>query len=348
MQGFVAAKAFPGAVVCVGSKGEMADQFPLGRFTFAKDSSPVTIDTLYDLASLTKVVCTTTLAMILVDRNRLDLDTPLVSLLPDFRGEGKKEVTVGHLLSHSSGLDWWAPLYEELRGKEAYVERIQAMDLVYAPGSQSKYSDLGMILLGEVIERIFGATLDALTQRHVFDSMWMDSTFFCPSAKLLENVAPTEIDPWRGHLLQGEVHDENAHAMGGVAPHAGLFGTALDLARLAQMMLNKGRLGHRQIVYPETVELFTRRVGVPGSSRALGWDTKSAEGSSAGSLFSPRSYGHTGFTGTSLWIDPEREIFVILLTNRVHPSRDNTLIQQVRPALADAVVRALAQQEGCA
>ncbi len=168
----------------------------------------------------------------------------------------------------------------------------------------------------------------------------MKDTLFRPGPDLLPRIAPTEKDPWRGRLLRGEVHDENAFALGGVAPHAGLFGTAPDLARFAQMLLNGGVYDHRRLVSRETVELFTRRAGVPESSRALGWDTPSA-GSSAGTLFSSRSFGHTGFTGTSLWIDPDRRLFLVLLTNRVHPTRENDAIRKARPAVADAVVRAL-------
>jgi CubicO group peptidase (beta-lactamase class C family) len=167
----------------------------------------------------------------------------------------------------------------------------------------------------------------------------MRDTMFCPPPRLRSRIAPTELDPWRGRLLQGEVHDENAFAMGGIAPHAGLFSTAGDLSRFARMLLNGGTLEGHRIVSQETVERFTRKAGIPDSDRALGWDTKSAEGSSAGTLFSPRSFGHTGFTGTSIWLDPDRRIFVILLTNRVHPTRENQLIREVRPAVADAVMR---------
>ena len=175
----------------------------------------------------------------------------------------------------------------------------------------------------------------------MLEPLKMADTRFRPGAALLPRIAPTERDEWRGRTVRGEVHDENAFALGGVAPHAGLFSTAPDLARFAQMMVNGGVLEHRRIVSRRAVEEFTRRAGVPDSTRALGWDTKSAEGSSAGTLFSPRSFGHTGFTGTSIWMDPERELFVILLTNRVHPTRENRLIREVRPAVADAVVRGL-------
>lgn len=332
--------AFPGGVLAVGDREGLLHLHPFGRLTYEAEAPPVTAKTLYDLASLTKVVATTTLAMILVDEGKLELDQPVQELLPDFQGPGKKAVTVRHLLTHSSGLPALAPLYREIQGKEAYVERIQAMELVYPPGSRSTYSDLGMILLGEILERTAGQPLDALVHTGVLDPLGMRDTRFRPPPDLHPRIAPTEIDPWRGRLVQGEVHDENAFAMGGVAPHAGLFGTAGDLARFARMLLNRGTLDGHRIVSSETVDLFTRRAGIPESDRALGWDTKSPEGSSAGTLFSPRSFGHTGFTGTSLWIDPERGLFVILLTNRVHPTRENNLIREVRPAVADAVVRA--------
>ncbi len=340
---FLEEGAFPGGVLAVGHRGALAHLKPFGRLSYDEDV-PVAADTIYDLASLTKVVATTTMAMILTGEERLDLDSPVQDFLPLFRGEGKSQVTVRHLLTHSSGVDWWAPLYEELRGQDAYVERIQAMDLVYEPGSQAKYSDLGLILLGEILERVAGEPLDAFVRRRVFEPLGMKDTLFRPGPDLVGRIAPTEKDPWRGRVVRGEVHDENAHALGGVAPHAGLFSTAGDLARFVQMMVNGGVFEHHRFFSRATAETFTNRAGVvPGSSRALGWDTKSPEGSSAGSLFSPSSYGHTGFTGTSIWIDPERQLFVILLTNRVHPTRDNKLIRQVRPAVADAVVRALAE-----
>ena len=340
---FVAQRAFPGAVVAVGHRGALAHLQAFGSQSYAEDAPAVTTDTLYDLASLTKVIATTTMAMILVDDGRLDLDAPIQDFLPLFAGDGKAAVTVRQLLTHSSGIDWWAPLYEQLEGQAAYVEQIQAMPLAYAPGTKTLYSDLGLILLGEILERVAGQPLEQFAAERIFEPLGMESTLYRPGPELLPRIAPTEVDSdWRGRLLHGEVHDENAHALGGVAPHAGLFGTAGDLARLAQMLLNGGVFEHHRIVSAATIAQFTRRAGLLDSTRALGWDTKSAEGSSAGTLFSPSSFGHTGFTGTSLWIDPERELFVILLTNRVHPTRENKLIRKVRPAVADAVIRGLA------
>lgn len=352
----VADGAFPGGVIAVGHEGKLAMLHPFGHLSYDRNAPRVAVDTIYDLASLTKVIATTTMAMILVDQGRLDLDATVVSYLPRFadvpganapgQGMGKDKVTVRQLLTHSAGLAASAPLYKEIKGKQAYLERIESMPLAYAPGTETRYSDLGVILLGEILERVAGVPLDVFVRDQVFEPLGMRETRFfpqLPAPDLLARIAPTEQDPWRGRIVRGEVHDENAYALGGVAPHAGLFSTAGDLARFAQMLLYGGVFEGRRIVSRETVESFTRRADlVPDSSRALGWDTKSPTGSSAGHLFSARAYGHTGFTGTSIWIDPERDLFVILLTNRVHPTRENNQIRAVRPAVADAVVEALA------
>ena len=338
----VAARAFPGAVLAVGKDGVLAHLQPFGRLSYDEGAAAVHADTMYDLASLTKVIVTTTMAMILVDEGKLDIGKPVSSFLPEFRGGSKDKVTVWHLLTHSSGVDWWAPLYKDLKGRDAYLKRVLAMDLVYEPGSKSVYSDLGVLLLGEILERVAGQDINSFARARLFGPLGMKDTTYLPGPELLPRIAPTENDPWRGHVLRGEVHDENAAALGGIAPHAGLFGTAPDLARFAQMLLNGGVFEHKRIVSRETLERFTKRQGVPDSSRALGWDTPS-ENSSAGTLFGPRSFGHTGFTGTSMWMDPDRHLFVILLTNRVHPTRENNAIREVRRAVADAVVRGLAQ-----
>jgi beta-N-acetylhexosaminidase len=340
-QEFVEDGAFPGGVVAVGYRGNLVYLHPFGHLTYDEGAPAVEADTMYDLASLTKVVATTTMAMILVDEGRLDLDASVQDYLPLFQGPGKESVTIRQLLTHSSGVNWWAPLYEEAWGPDAYLERIQAMELVYEPGTDFMYSDLGIILLGEILSRVAGQPLQEFVQERVFEPLGMTDTLYAPGPDLLPRIAPTEYDTWRGCLVRGEVHDENAFALGGVAPHAGLFSTAGDLARFTQMLLNGGVLEHHRIVSRETVELFTSPAGNGDSTRALGWDTKSPEKSSAGMFFSPRSFGHTGFTGTSIWVDPDRELFVILLTNRVYPTRDNQLIRKARPAVADAVVTAL-------
>jgi CubicO group peptidase (beta-lactamase class C family) len=345
-------KAFPGGVVAVGLGGQLVQLKAFGRLSYDADASPAQVDTLYDLASLTKVVVTTTLAMTLLDEGSLDLDARVSAFFPRFSGPLKERVTIRQLLTHTGGLLWWAPLYKELSGKAAYLERIVAMDLAYEPGTKSVYSDLGIILLGDVLERLGASRLDELARQRVLAPLGMKDTLYRPPAALVPRIAPTENDPWRGRVLRGEVHDENAFALGGVAPHAGLFGTAADLARLAQMLLDGGTHEGRRLVSRGTVQLFTERAGIPGVSRALGWDTPTDESgrrssiagqpgySSAGSLLSARSFGHTGFTGTSMWMDPQRGLYVILLTNRVHPSRENNHIREVRPRLADAVARA--------
>jgi beta-N-acetylhexosaminidase len=337
---FIARRAFPGAVLAVGKDGALVHLKAFGHQSYAADSPPVTPTTLYDLASVTKVVVTTTMAMMLVDEGKLDLNKPVSAFLPGFRGGEKDKVTVWHLLTHSSGVDWWAPLYEKAHDEQGYLKLIEAMDLKFEPGTKSVYSDLGILLLGQILERVSGQSLDAFARERIFAPLGMHDTLYRPGPELLPRIAPTEVVPWRGGLVHGVVHDENAWGLGGIAPHAGLFSTAPDLARFAQMLLNGGVYDNHRLVSRATVELFTRRAGVPGSSRALGWDTPSPP-SSAGTLFSPRSFGHTGFTGTSLWMDPDRQLFLILLTNRVNPTRENNLIREARPAVADAVVRGL-------
>jgi uncharacterized protein YbbC (DUF1343 family) len=341
VNGFIEQGAFPGAVVAVGHKGKLAHLKGYGHLTYADDAPEVTTETIYDLASVTKVVATTTAAMLLVDEGALDLDKKLQDFLSGFTGENKEKVTVRDLLTHSSGLTSGGALYKEAKGWDEFVRRIQAMDLEYEPGTKSVYSDYGMILMGEVVQRVAGEKLPDFVRRKVYEPLGMKDTGYLPGDDKLPRIAPTEDDPWRGYVVRGEVHDENTHAMGDVAPHAGLFSTAGDLARYAQMIVSGGVLEHKRIISRSVVEAFTMRSSIPDSERAIGWDTKSPERSSAGRFFSPRSFGHLGYTGTSMWIDPDRELFVILLTNRVHPTRENILIRQARPAVADAVVQAL-------
>jgi CubicO group peptidase (beta-lactamase class C family) len=343
----VQSKAFPGGIVVVGRHGKIVIEKPFGHLDYGHDSPRVTADTIYDVASLTKVVVTATAAMILYEKGELILNKPVQDYLPEFTGDGKDEVTVADLLAHSSGVLWWKDIYKDVSNlptdeiKRYYVETIGRLPLDYPPRSKSVYSDLGVILLGEILERVSGRRLDDLARREIFEPLGMEDTFFNPSPSLRPRIAPTEDDPWRGRVLVGEVHDENAFALGGVASHAGLFSTGDDLARFAQMILNGGVYGKHRLVRRSTIELFTRRAElVSGSSRALGWDTPSDE-SSAGRFFSATSFGHTGFTGDSMWIDPEQDIFMILLTNRVHPSRDNDQIRRVRPELHDGVMKAL-------
>jgi beta-glucosidase-like glycosyl hydrolase/CubicO group peptidase (beta-lactamase class C family) len=342
----VAEHAFPGAVLVVGHRGKVAYLTAVGHFG-DDDRRPVSDSTIYDLASLTKVIGLTTATMMLVANGKLEIDRPVVDYLPEFSGPGKDRVLVRHLLTHSSGLPAWAPLYLETETAEEAVARVMQTPLEAAPGDRFVYSDLGAIALTQIVERIAGQRLDAFLGEHVFGPLRMQHTRFLPPEAWLPDIAPTERDPWRGRVVRGEVHDENAHRLGGVSGHAGLFSNGPDLARFALWMIDAwhGRLpADVPPNLPEDiVRLFTRRQpGPAGSTRALGWDTPSRTGrSSAGTLMSRESFGHTGFTGTSIWIDPEGELFVILLTNRVHPTRENQAILDIRGQVADRVMRAI-------
>ena len=329
----VARKAFPGAVVAVGRRDTVLFERGFGALGDGDRTRPGP-STIYDLASLTKVVGLTTLAMMLVDEHTLDLDAPVTRYVPAFAAGGDS-VTVRELLTHSSGLAAWQPLFREVHSREEMFTRVNATRLEAPPGTRTAYSDLGAMLLTEVVERLMGHRLDSLLENRLFRPLGMQDTRFLPPVELRPRIAPTENDPWRGRVLRGEVHDENAAAMGGVSGHAGLFSTADDLVRFAQMLLRGGA----GLLRPETIALFTRTQNPSFSSRALGWDTPSPA-SSAGTKLSAHAFGHTGFTGTSIWIDPEQDLFVILLTNRVHPTRANELIREVRPRVADLAVEA--------
>ena len=330
--------AFAAAAVEVGRSTGSMWRAAFGRAGAAEDAPPTSAGTVFDLASLTKVIATTTLAMRAVDQGRLDLDAPLARRLAHWRGEDRAAVTAADLLAHASGLTAHLPFFRDHRGRAEFEPAIAALPLEYAPRSGSIYSDLGFILLGFVLEDALEAELDAafdaLAQQHA----WGDLRFRPPRG-WRDRTAPTEFDPWRGRLLVGEVHDENAWALAGVAGHAGLFGTAAAAGSFARSIA-AGFQGRPTIAAPDTFGRFTTRTSVPGSSRALGWDTMLPT-SSCGRRMSARAIGHTGFTGTSLWIDPEPDVYVVLLTNRVHPTRGNERILAVRPALHDAVMDAL-------
>ncbi len=336
----IADRASPGVAIAVGRNGHLALLRGYGSTDWNAAGPPdVDGNTIYDMASLTKVIATTTVAMSLEERGLLNLDRTVASYLPEFNAPDKAAITVRQLLIHRGGLEAFAALFLTYRGRDAYLAQISQRPLASQPGTRTVYSDWDMILLQLVMERITGRTLDSLANEMVFAPLGMVDTRFVPPPILLPRIAPTEIDTLRGGLVRGFVHDENAWAIGGVAGHAGLFSTARDLAVFAQVLLNGGELAGARIVKRETIERWTAKQG-PESSRALGWDTPS-RGSSAGSYFSPRSYGHTGFTGTSIWIDPEKKLFVVLLTNRVNPTRNNSKIGPLRRAVADAVQEAV-------
>ena len=345
----VADSAFPGAYAVVGTRdGELAS-YGVGRLDWSADAPRPDAHTLWDLASLTKVVGTTSAIMQLVEQKRVLLDAPVQRYVPEWRGANKERATVRQLLSHSAGLPATVKFYKQAGTRDSILALVNATPLDTLPGARTVYSDLGAILLGEIVEHVSGERLDAYLARHVFAPLGMRDTRFLPvgvttpaRAALVARTAPTERDAWRGRLVRGEVHDENAWAMGGVAGHAGLFSSAYDLTRFARMLLNGGRLGSARVFRAATLAAFTTPADATGttSSRALGWDMATGA-NSAGHLMSPVAFGHTGFTGTSLWVDPASGVFVLLLTNRVNPTRDNQRIAGVRVALADAAMAAL-------
>ena len=345
--------AFPGGVLAVGLNNRLAVH-PFGAMIHGAKAERVSSETIYDVASLTKPIVTTTAAMMLFEQERLDLDAVVARYLPEFAVASAGDpdaawracVTVRMLLLHDSGLPAHREFFKDAKGKKEIVARVMAEPLVREPGTQIEYSDLGFILLGEIIERLTGESLDEFARKNIFMPLGMNLSMFNPARSLRTRIAPTQNDTaYRKRLLHGEVDDENAWAMGGVAGHAGLFSTAGDIAIFAQMMLNGGIYAHRRLLARSTIEQFTARQDIGDSARALGWDVP-VQPSSSGVHFSAASYGHLGFTGTSLWIDPERKAFVILLTNRVHPTRANEKIKQVRPALHDAVFEALGLAAG--
>ena len=336
----IADSAFPAAQVAVVHRGALVYNRAFGTFTYDPASRDIDLTTMFDLASLSKVIGTTNAVMKLFDEGRIGLDDSVSKYLPAFAEGEKAGITIRHLLTHRAGFPPFRQFWTFCATPAAMIDSAFATPLVSKPGDSTIYSDIGFITLGKVVEQASGTTLDAYLQREFIDPLGLLSTMYNPPSSLVERIAPTEVDTaWRKRLVRGEVHDENADFLGGVSGHAGLFSTSRDLAVLMSMILQNGSYGGKHYLKPETIELFTRNAA-PGS-RLLGWDVKSPTGSSAGSLFSPTSFGHTGFTGTSIWVDYERELCVIFLTNRVHPTRANTKLSGVRPAVHDAVVRAL-------
>ena len=343
----IADGAFPGGVLAVGVKNQLVVR-AFGKLT--RDGKTVVgVETIYDVASLTKPIVTTTCVMILVQQKRLDLDAPLSRFLPEWNAAAKNDpdptwrahVTPRMLLLHDSGLPAHRDFYRSVKGHEGVVSLVMAEALIHKPGTQVEYSDLGFILLGEIVERLTGKSLTEVAREEIFAPLGMKHSLFNPPRSLRASIPPTENDQsYRKRLVQGEVHDQNAWAMGGIAGDAGLFSTASDVSIFAQMILNGGIYEHHRVVSRAIVTEFTARQVIGNSARTLGWDVP-LDANATGRYFSAHSFGHYGFTGTSLWIDSDRELFIVLLTNRVNPSVDNLKIRQVRPALHDAVYEAL-------
>ena len=353
----VAQRAFPGAAFSVVWRDEIVALSNVGGFTYEPDSPPVKPETIYDLASVTKIVATTPMAMLLYERGQLEIEAPVASIVPEFLGGSRNpsnhsshrddprraNVTIRMLLAHSSGLPAYVRLFESCHTREELLRAAFATPLEADPGARAEYSDIGFIVLGELLSRIAGEGLETFCRREVFGPLGMSNTGFRPPGDLKSLIPPTVDDrTFRHRVIQGEVHDENAWVMGGMAGHAGVFGNCEDLARFAQCMLAAGRIPvSRELLRDETIKVFTQRQSSPaGTSRALGWDTPSSP-SQSGKYFSSHSFGHLGYTGTSLWIDPEGQLAVTILANRTWPDRSSQAIKQVRPQFHDAVVEAL-------
>lgn len=337
LAGGIARRAFPGAAFAVSRSGNIVLQGAIGRFTYEEASEDVMLSTVFDLASVTKVVATTAMAMLLYDRGRLNLQQRVVDVLPEFATNDarREQITIEMLLAHSSGLPAYERLFERSRSREELMNLAFKVPLIADPSTHAEYSDIGFILLGEILERIANEPLDRFCTREIFAGLRMKSACFRPPERLRSQIPPTRDDrTFRHRVIQGEVHDENAGVMGGVAGHAGAFGNTADLMSFSAALLGYGPA----LFQKETIALFTRRQSSPpGTSRALGWDTPSPP-SQSGKHFSPFSFGHLGYTGTSLWIDGERQIAIALLTNRTWPDNESKLIKQIRPAFHDAVM----------
>ncbi|MHB1298865.1 MAG: serine hydrolase, partial [Gemmatimonadaceae bacterium] len=335
---------FPGAYAVIGDRTGVIAEVSAGRLDWAVDAPAPDAHTVWDIASLTKVVGMTTAMMQLVEQERVLLDAPVQRYIPEWQGPGKDRVTVRNLLTHTSGLKPFREFFKETLDAATARQMVLDTPLDTVAGARMVYSDLGAILAGWIVERVSGEPLDAYLRRHVFVPLHMLETGYLPPSEWLARTAPTERDPWRMRHLRGEVHDENAFVLGGVSAHAGLFSTAADLGTFARMLLNDGELGDKRIVGAETVRDFRRVQNSLLSHRALGWETPNGTNSAGTQLRRP-AFGHTGFTGTSIWIDPEHDRFVILLTNRVNPTRANSRIGPFRTAVADLAASSEASRQ---
>jgi CubicO group peptidase (beta-lactamase class C family) len=344
----LADSAFPGAIAIVGSRAGVMTQYAVGHLDWAP-SPPPDEHTLWDIASLSKVVGVTTAIMQLVAQHRVDINAPLQRYIPEWTGPNKDRVTVRHLLTHTSGLPSFKAYDEITHDPDSLAKLMFSTPLDSMPGRIMVYSDIGAYMLGRLVERLSGQTLDAYLHDHVFEPLRMTETMYRPPASLISRIAPTEVDPRRGGLVRGKVHDERAYYLGGVSAHAGVFSSAHDLARFARMYLNGGELDGARILEPSTIALFTAYTDSAFSNRGIGWQKPDLPGMRytnpsaawAGQFMSRAAFGHTGFTGTSIAVDPVNDVFVILLSNRVNPTRNNTKITPVRRRLADAVMTAL-------
>ena len=337
--------AFPGGIAIVGTKNRVITTYAVGSLDWAPSPRPDE-HTMWDMASLSKVMGMTSAMMQLVAQHKVDLNDPLQKYFPTWTGPNKEKVTIRHLLTHTSGLPAFKAYDEITHDPDSLAKLMFSTPLDTLPGAKMVYSDIGAYMAGRVVEKISGQTLDAYVHDHVFAPLKMTETMYKPPASLIDRIAPTEIDPRRGGLVRGKVHDERAYYLGGVSAHAGIFSSAHDLARFAQMYLNGGTLDGARVLDAATISQFTKYVDSSFSNRGIGWQKPDLPGqrfaapsaSWAGQLMSHAAFGHTGFTGTSIAIDPPNDIFIVLLTNRVNPTRNNNKITAVRRQLADGVM----------
>jgi CubicO group peptidase (beta-lactamase class C family) len=360
ISGGIMSGSFPGAQVLIGNERDILYNKSYGNFTYDENSPVVTDYTMYDLASVTKVLATTSAIMKLYDQRKFNLSDKVSYYIPEFGSNGKEDITILNLLIHNSGLTAFVPFYKYYSNSEEVMDAIYNAELEYPTGSQSVYSDLNAVILGKLVEKISGKDLNQYCIDNIFLPLDMQNTMFVPDDSRKDKIAPTEEDTyWRGRLLQGEVHDETTSMLNGVSGNAGLFSNARDIYKLMSVLLNDGRyynpytrsLKEERMFDEFTVELFTKKYTdvLYENSRALGWDTKPLDSSTkyripCGELISENCFGHTGYTGTSVWCDRERKIIVILLTNRVYPSRSNYGIRDIRPEIHNAAIEIIESQ----
>lgn len=332
---------FPGCAAAVGNKEGVYRVMHYGNRCIYPEKKPLLRDTLFDLASLTKVTATNTLFMIFLDKGLVSVHDRVSDYIDDFKNEGRENITLFNLLTHTAGFPAFAPLYRLCRDYEDAIKYICRTELQYKPGTRVLYSDFSFILLGYILEKIGGERLDKLCKKYVFDPLGMKNTGFNPTS---ENIAATEIDSITGNPIIGICHDENGRFFEGISGHAGLFSNIDDMVRFADMLINKGRADKRVFISSAAFEAMVRNHTLNFDEyRGLGWCIKGPgdKVSSGGDLMSSSAFGHTGFTGTSMWVDVEKDIYVILLTNRIHPERENTSILRFRRVFHNAVMAAL-------
>ncbi len=352
--------AFPGAQLIIGDNNDILYSKCYGNFTYDEFSSPVTEESIYDLASVTKVVATTSAIMILYEQQKFNLTDKVSAYIPEFGNNGKEDLTILNLLLHNSGLTAFVPFYKTYSTRSEVLDAIYNIGLEYQPETKSIYSDLNAVMLGLLVEKISGMDLNEFCKKNIFIPLDMHSTMFIPDEKIKERIAPTEYDSyWRMRQIQGEVHDETTSILGGISGNAGLFSNSTDLYKFMRVMMNKGKyynpytrgLTEEKLFSPEIISLFIKKYENVSyeNSRALGWDTKPLAASTkyripCGELISDNCFGHTGYTGTSIWCDTDRNLVVIFLTNRVYPSRDNYGIRDIRPEIHNLAIQIISNQ----